>query len=199
MRRQCEAVIEEERWVSLDQLAPTAGESLGATAKPRPLLLCSAGRNPADPVAVNTADHALAYTSSKFPARTLDNTPPFGGQGPSSVEVAPQSHRWYVCPMWLKCTRHEHSSYTLHTLMGLLAGLLCLCVAMLLLGVPFTLWNPSETPEDSSSSLLEGFSLPSASLIQTWSPMVILLQIISKHLHSISLEHEVFHPPAATR
>jgi hypothetical protein len=70
--------------------------------------------------------------------------------------------------------------------------LLCFCVMMQMLGVPITLWNPSEM--DTSGENL-GFSIPPTIPQLNLSILLTRLQMSQQILHPPLLLHTVFHPP----
>ena len=82
-----------------------------------------------------------------------------------------------------------------HPSLFVLIGLLCLCVTMQILGVPFSFWDMNETGDLVESSLLEGFALPSRE-----TPFWVFLHR-SFYSPSPPLEHDIllarslFHPP----
>jgi hypothetical protein len=85
--------------------------------------------------------------------------------------------------------RHVHPS------VFVLIGLLCLCVTMQILGVPVSFGEMNEAEDLVESSLLEGFSLPSAV------PELSVSQYRKFNSPSPPLEHDIllarslFHPP----
>ena len=72
---------------------------------------------------------------------------------------------------------------------------LCLCVAMQMLGVSATMWSPSAMPDTLGAALFEGLAIPSAVPLVMGSVLVVPLETIQQSLHTPFLIHSLFHPP----
>jgi hypothetical protein len=81
---------------------------------------------------------------------------------------------------------------TNRTWIALTILLLCFCVVMQMLGVPVTLWNPSET--DTSGENL-GFSILPTIPRLNLSILLTPVEMIQQNRHVPILFHTVFHPP----
>lgn len=73
--------------------------------------------------------------------------------------------------------------------------LVCLCVFMQLLGMPITLLNPIDPPDNLATSFIQGFALPSPlpqlMLSVKWIPVT----EVQPSVHVPILASAMFHPP----
>jgi hypothetical protein len=82
-----------------------------------------------------------------------------------------------------------------HSAVFFLIGLLCLCVAMQILGAPISLWNIHQSVDLEESSPLEELSLPSAALELSVSQYRKFYSPSPPLEHGILLAQSFFHPP----